>query len=458
MRKYLAKKMIDKSTKHSSIKGVSLTEVLFATALTGVVISAAGYGVSSLVSSSNAAGARSDRRAELNRSLDFMSSEIRESTGIEKIADTAANPAGFTPLGSGASKVLMVKTADTGATPIIYYTATPASGTWKGPRVVYRWGPTFDNRGNYTNASTPTTWTHEVLIDNISPASANTQIIGGIPGTGRNCTYSTANPNNGGTYNGDSGFNACVDAAGRTAVIRQDGQIAKVLGASENYIASTNTGARKISTQGPTPSSLPSGATTASLTPSCPSSATFSIVNGGVCVPNAQNITVEIIPGGYPVATSLRVAVKPTGTVFTNTILNAGTPQTVSSNRSKTYNIPAGSTISMAGCSNGSGNMNGPWQDYANPGYEVEYCPTSTDPSHQGNTVYTLKNGDTIPTVAGAGKQASLATILTNAGMSSASGKVVAQPNQIIYLFEVATEQKTHAYHDLQDIVVKVTF
>jgi hypothetical protein len=467
MRKYLTKKMIDKSTKNSSIRGVSLTEIMFATALTGVVISAAGYGVSSLVGSSNAASARSDRRAELNRSLDFMASEIRESTGIEKNALTAATPSDFTALGSGATKVLMVKTSDTGTTPIIYYTAAPTTGAWKGPRVVYRWGPAFDNRGNYTNASTPNTWTHEVLIDKISAADAATQIIGGIPGAGRNCTSTAASPNNGGTYNGDSGFNACVDAAGRTAVIRQDGQIAKVLGASENYVASTNTGSRKINAAGPTPSSLPSGAVSATLPPDC---FTKNDANGLVTATCNKTITVTALKSGYYKPTSVRVAVGTNISNFTNnSFFTTGSnntnlismPANNPSSQSITLNVTSGQMLSIAGCSNSTGNMSSGFNTS-----NISYCPKST--VHQGTTVFTFKQGDPVPNIAGAYadgvQQPSLRELITGSqtianvpAYNATTGRGL-KSNELYYVYELYTTSASSTYRDLQDIIVKVTF
>jgi hypothetical protein len=469
MRKYLAKKMIEKSTKNASIRGVSLTEVLFATALTGVVIAAAGYGVSSLVTSSNAASARSDRRAEQNRSLDFMSSEIRESTGIVKDAQSAGAPSGgtgstaftFTPSGTGATKVLMVNTAATGATPIVYYTATPATGSWKGPRVVYRWGPTFDNRGNYTNASTPNTWTHEVLIDNIAAASgATTSVLGGGTGTGRVCTSTTDNSSNGGTYNGDSGFNACVDAAGRTAVIRQDGQVAKI-GAAENYIASTNTGARRIIVQSPTSSPFPDGALT------CPLTSIFCLDGGAVVVPTAKTITVTTLPGdGYPEATSVRVAKGTNVAAFTSSYFTANSslmsiPKNTTTTQSMTVNVAAGETIAIAGCSNGTGSMTGSF--YTS---NINYCPIST--ANQGNTVFTFKQGDVVPNIAGAYsagvQQPSLREIITgsksiaNVPEYNAVTKKGLKSNELYYVYEIYTTDASSTYRDLQDIVVKVTF
>jgi hypothetical protein len=481
MKKYLASKVVGRTTKKSSNRGSSLPEVLVGAALITTMVAAAGYGLSSMVAANTASNARSDKRAEQNRSLDFVATEIRESTSLEKDAQNAANPSSpsgvtpayaFSPSGSGAVKVLMVNVPNA-PVPVVYYVAAPPAGSWKGPRVLYRWGPSFNAAtGNYSNATTPNTWTNEVLIDNVPNASAASSILGGTPGPDRNCTSTTAKPNNGGTYSGDSGFNACVDDAGRTAVIYQDGQIAKVLGTYENSTASTNTGSRSLSASGPTARALPAGAISANLATTPP----FTIVNGGVEVSKASTIIVQTLDGkGYPVATSLRVAVKPIGTAFTDTILGAGTLQTDARNAtSQTYNVPAGSTISMAGCSNANGKMSGPWQDYlyyagestsgpSRDQYKIQFCPTSTNPSHQGHTVFTLKNGDAIYGMAGAGAgtssaQSSLLQILTAAGMSSSNGTLVAKPNEIVYLFELATQMDPHQNHDLQDIVVKVTF
>jgi hypothetical protein len=458
MRNYLTKKVDSKSTKNSSNRGMSTVELLIAAGLTTVVVAAAGFGVSSMIASSNASSARSDRRAELNRSLDFISSEIRESTSLEKDVAAATTPAAFAPAtgSSGARKVLMVNTAATGSTPVIYYVATPPAGTWKGPRVVYRWGPAFNANGNYTNAATPASWVSEVLIDNISNVNAASVAIGAPAPT---C-------DNGGTYNGDSAFNACVDGAGRTAVIRQDGNIAKVLGASENYTASTNTGARRIASQGPTPVPLPSGALTANLQPSCPPTSIFCANGGEVVVPTAKTITVTTLPGdGYPAATSVRVAkgtnkLDFTPAYFTSNSTLMSIPKSTTTPQSMTVSVAAGEMISIAGCSNGTGGMTGSF--YTS---NISYCPISTE--HQGNTVFTLKQGDFIPAVAGAYsngvQQPSLRKILTgsdtiaNVPAYSASGYGL-KANELYYLYEIYTTDTSSTYRDLQDIVVKVTF
>jgi hypothetical protein len=451
MRQQLAEKMQQKSIKSLSSRGFALADLLVGAALTTAVVAVAGFGVSSMIGSSNASNARSQSRVEMNRSLDFITAEIKKSKGlIPDVNATTLTPALTIPsrfattkssiIDGTATNVLMIdiNTPATGTSrpPVIYFVGTPKSGLWKGPRVLYRWGPKFNASGGYDNADAPTGWTSEALVDNIAASTA----------TAPTCTS--------GTMNGDSGFYTCVDSAGKSAQILQNGKINKLVGSAETYRLSMNTGTRQTTVVQPTPT-IAAGAASASIAPP------FTIVNGGVDVPKASSITVQTIAGkGYPDETSLRVAVKPIGTTFTDAILGAGTLQADARYAtSKTYSIPAGSTISMAGCSNGTGSMTGSFKDYPSSAtYKIEYCPTSTNSSHQGTTVHTLKNGDTIPTVAGASGQDSLATILTKAGMASTSGKVVANSNQIIYLFELATTQKTHEYYDLQDIVVKVTF
>jgi Prokaryotic N-terminal methylation motif len=467
MRHELTKKM--KITKKSSSRGFTLSELLVGATLTTVVVGAAGYGISNMITSSNATSTRSESRAELNRAVDYISSEVRESTDLVQNVATATEPSNFAAsytnkiIGSP-TKVLMIKNAETGGVPIIYYVAQPATGIWKGPRVVYRWGPTFNADGSFANASTPSTWVSEALVDNIQDVSMTTAALGTTP----TC-------DNGGTYNGAPGFYACVDAAGKTAQIFQNGKIAKVVGPSENYNASTNTGSRKTAFT-----------RTASITaPGAPATTPiFNIVNGGVEVLKDSTVTVQTLPppsgggSGYPWATSIRVAVQPKGTTFTDTMLQAGTLQSdARAATTQTYTIPAGKTISIAACSNSTGNMAGTYST-DNTSYKVNYCPTSTNTAHQGNlssytnyatslprngkNVFTLKNGDEIPSVKPASGQSSAAAFLSAysdpADATSTVKHLKLASNQVIYLFELYTTDKQNGLHDLQDTVVLVTF
>ncbi|MGD9789418.1 MAG: hypothetical protein AB7Q00_05920 [Phycisphaerales bacterium] len=68
--------------------------------------------------------------------------------------------------------------------------------------------------------------------------------------------------------------------------------------------------------------------------------------------------------------------------------------------------------------------------------------------------VIALRNGDTVPTVAGFGSQTSVATMLSTT--MDASGKIKLKDNQVVYLFELYTSNQSNSAFDLQDLVVLV--
>lgn len=439
IRKYIAKTVENKASKISD-RGFSTTELLIGVAITTVAVAVAGYGVSNMIGASTASNARSDRRAELSRSLDFISAEIRESTGIQKNTATAATPANFSALGSGTKKVLMINTAATGSTPIIYYVATPAAGNWKGPRVVYRWGPAFDGNGNYTNANTPSTWVSDVLIDNISNVDPASVAIGAAAPT---CA-------NGGTYNGDSAFHACVDAAGRTAQIFQDGQVSKVLEDSESYKASTNTGARRTTVASPTARALPGGAVSAAP-------GGWTLDDGEVKTTQPLNITMRYLGGSivcgdpsYPIPTFGSITLK-TGNanpITTNLNMAPGADTSFPSVAANTTVTISGKAIGNSGSGDCSGDTYGPYR--------------STDTTQ----TRALKNGDDVPQTKGYLGQASIDAYLTSAATNPATGRPIVNtathkidlaPNQVIYLFELGVTDTASDAFDIQDMVVLAT-
>jgi hypothetical protein len=459
MRQLLAKKMQAKAIKKLSNRGFALVDLLVGAALTTTVVAAAGYGLSSMIGASNASNARTEGRVEMNRSLDFISSELRESSSIIKDVDasTTVVPSAFEASYSGrgividttVKKVLMINTTATGNTPIIYFVAKPVSGLWKGPRVLYRWGPKYNSNGNYDNAGTPADWVSEALVDKIQDGGGATPTCAG-----------------GGTLNGDSGFYSCVDAAGKTAQIFQKGKITKVLGASETFSMSMNTGTRKttatiapstiatgatafaVGTPSPSPSSSPSPSTP-------PSTSTFNLTSGGVTVSQDSTMTVKTLNAQYPWQVYGTIYF-PTGQAkisgTTTTVGSSGTPLLVnyksgtvnfdtSANNTKTFDVTKNTTLSIKGCSN-TGSVG---------------CATSTTAADQGLTVYTLKNGDPSPVVAGWGSQASAKTVLQDAGLLDASNNIVLPSNQVIYLYELYTKNRSNSAYDLQDILVLAT-
>ncbi len=434
MRTDLTKRLQGKTTKRFSNSGFTLMDLMIGATLTTAVISAAGYGVASMISTSTASNSRSERRAELSRSNDFIATEIREGSGIVKNAsafslpstsDTAFQSSYATKVTGAITKVLMIKPDTTGDTPIVYFAATPTTGSWKGPRAIYRWGPAFNSTGGYSNAGSPSSWVSEAVVDQIQAAS----------GTAPSCPT-------GSTPNGDSGFYICVDSLGtsstdlygKSAQIFQNGKISKVLGASENYEVKMNAGSRKTSVTVAS-ASFATGATAA---------APFTLVDGGVVVPKTSTIKVKTIDSQYYKPTS--------GTIF----LTGGTSSTKALpavGATETFtNVAANTTLAIEGCSKNGSSY---WTSSDN-NTNVKFCPKSTNTTHQGKTVFTLKNGDAVPTVSPALDQVGIKDILKP--YADSTGKTIKlNANQVIYLWELystATSGSDAQYYDIQDIVV----
>jgi hypothetical protein len=440
MRQNLAKKMQMKVTKNLSNKGFALVDLLVGAALTTTVIAAAGYGLSSMIGASNASSARTQTRVEMNRSLDFITAEIRKSSGIVKdvnsTAATATIPTSFATsyngIVSGAiTKVLMINTTATGSTPIVYFVATPTTGLWKGPRVLYRWGPKFNASGGYDNPGTPSAWVSEALVDNIA---ANTGTAPACTGTG--C----------GT-NGDAGFYSWVDASGKNVQIFQNGKVNKLIGSAETYSVSMNTGSRQTTVTRTYPT-ISSGA----------SSIIDWTLNGGTVTTNTaltmklRYLGGDIVCGdpSYPIPTFGSVTLQ-TGNatpVTTNITMTAGADTTLS-------NVAANTTMTVSGKGVGNSGSGG-----CNRGTYGPYSSTNT------TQVKSLRNGDSVPQTPGYLGQASIDTYLTSASTNPVTGRPIVNTathkidladNQVIYLFEFGTTDTNSGAFDLQDMVVLAT-
>jgi hypothetical protein len=423
MRTNLIKRVLGKSAKCSSNSGFTLMDLMIGATLTTVVVAAAGYGVASMISTSTASNARTDRRTELNRSSDFITTEIREGSGLVTGSLSSLNPTGFTS--SYASKVTDTPTKvlainpSTGSTPIIYFVATPTTGSWKGPRALFRWGPAFNNDGTYSSTAP---WVSEVVVDQIQSASS---------GAAPSCAT---------TLNGDYGFSTCVDSSGKSAKIVQNGKISKVLEQSENYKVSTNAGSRKT-TVTVANASFATGATAV---------APFTIVGGGVVIPNTSTITVKNIASEYYQSTSGTISLTG-GTTNSAVLPSVGGTKTFTG-------VAANTTLAIEGCSIKTISPLTYWT--SSPiATRVNFCPKSTNTTHQGKTVFTLKNGDTVPTVSPALNQVGIKDILKP--YADSTGKTIKlNANQVIYLWELystATSGSDAQYYDIQDVVVLAT-
>jgi prepilin-type N-terminal cleavage/methylation domain-containing protein len=88
MMKWLLKTMASPSPS----KGFTLIELLIAMSLTSIMLALAGYGISTILHANQQSESEISRRANLNRSLDFMANEIRMAKAIAAPAANAISP------------------------------------------------------------------------------------------------------------------------------------------------------------------------------------------------------------------------------------------------------------------------------------------------------------------------------------------------------------------------------
>jgi hypothetical protein len=386
--------------------GITLTELMIAAFITVTAVSAGGWAIATMVSSSKTNSSQNERRVELNRSLDFMATETRQAVQINvDAAPTEFAPAATEVDTTSVQSVLRLK-VDGLSKPVIYYTATPATSNqaWRGPRVVYRWGPSFTSAGVYgSDKSTPSSWTHQPLVDAIESTASTVNCPSGW----------TASPSTGAT-----GFYACIDASNKIAQIFNKGRISKVLGQTAPYVASTQTFAR---------SSSPA--------PTIP----FTIAGGGVVLSQPSTVKVKNIASQYPWPTF--------GMIYRSDVTSGSTALPAVGNTVTLSNVPANTTLAVAGCSATTS---------SDATYKVNYCPKSTTATHQGKSVFTLKNGDAVPTTDPASGQIGIKTILQPYADSTGTTIKLAS-NEVIYLYELYTTKPGDALYDIQDLVVLVT-
>ena len=189
-----------KKNKLNSNSGFTLTELLVGLFMSIFVIGALGFGLMSVLRVTQSEGSRVEARNEASRALDFITDELRRAQAVEVdtlLTNVNSLASDFTPLtkddGSGGTvdiqPSLVLQFTDLNQ-PIIYTVAPPQNNTWKGPLVIYRWGPSLNADGSYGNGSTPGSWSNQALVDEIS--NVNQSITCG----GNSITY--------------AGFYACV--------------------------------------------------------------------------------------------------------------------------------------------------------------------------------------------------------------------------------------------------------
>jgi type II secretory pathway component PulJ len=193
--------------------GFSVTEVLLASLMMLIAISVAGIGVTNLLRSNYRANAGTEIQNNLNRTLEFVSDEVRRARIIAD-SETAITS---TQVPTGARAVLAFQIPDPnnpGQAPlneqIVYYTKGPENSL-TGPRVLWRYGPDLDANGNYNINS----WQHSPVTDRLAaPAPAPDDICP----EGFNLIAVNPNPV-------VDGFFTCIRAGGGQVILNANAEV-----------------------------------------------------------------------------------------------------------------------------------------------------------------------------------------------------------------------------------------
>ncbi|WP_299406819.1 prepilin-type N-terminal cleavage/methylation domain-containing protein [Acaryochloris sp. IP29b_bin.148] len=429
-----------------SSQGFTLPEVLVAAAITLGVVALGGFGLVSIFRSSQVANAQNERRVELNRSLEFIATEIRHADRIVFDADQEPEPPNFTTnLPTGAEPVLVLKMSDIpdSQQSVVYYTAPSPNDLWVGPRVIFRWGPKYNNDGTYSDPSDSANWSHEPLIDSIQASSVSPDC-----------------PNADWTANGNLGFGACVDSTGKIAQLFHAGVYDLPIQGSDSYTASTTVATRNSKSFAPSGSTSTGGTSTGGT--STGGTSTGGIPTGSppsddtpVTILEPSTLDVQVLgseitcgSGGDPLQTlasySLTLRQQLVSQASLSTVAPLGSQTNIS--------VAPGTQLSVDGSSTPStldenGNTNGTC-----PGRTGNISASSDSNSER---VLTLQNGDSLPNITPFGGQLPIATITQ--GYIDANGRVTIADNQVIFLFELGRRSPGDPSYDYQDLVILAT-
>ncbi|MDJ0846165.1 hypothetical protein [Crocosphaera sp.] len=393
--------LIKKNNPHA---GATLLEIVLGSSLMSFVVGIAGFGLVNILSMDQKASAKGRIQFNANRALEFMTDEIKRGRRIESDAVSSLADAPDFTLPTGAKPIVVFQVPDVPQR-IIYYTK-PAENIWEGPDVIERWGPAFDEKGDYDEAeiNNPETWQSHVLIDSVD----NTVKTADCPADWQ--------PSN---MNATEGFNACVNSEEKLIKL----QLAttadnKTWRKNINYQIETTAFARSNMTQG--------------FTQDKP---VFTVDNNKLRLEkSATNIQFEVL-GGEIVCSEGDIPV-------TTNIYIDGNQQTWDSNSSLTLpEQPAGTTFDVESIA-GNGSICG-----------GHYETVSSNDTHSPQ-LEVLVNGDPVPDHTPYGGQNTIESFMQQ---YVKDGKINIAENQVIYLFELWGDDKSKAYFDLQDNVVLAT-
>ncbi|REJ58155.1 MAG: hypothetical protein DWQ51_00375 [Microcystis wesenbergii TW10] len=172
---------LQKKSAHRRLQaGFTITEVLLAGVLMLIAVLVSGIGVINLLRSNYRANADSEIRNNLNRTLEFVSDDLRRARIIApteaEIETTKVPDWEKIKADKGARAVLAFRIPDPNNPinevllpgQIVYYTTNPENSL-TGPRVLWRYGPNLDANGNYDITS----WQHSPVTDRLAEDAVN---------------------------------------------------------------------------------------------------------------------------------------------------------------------------------------------------------------------------------------------------------------------------------------------
>jgi hypothetical protein len=183
-----------------------------------------GIGVINLLRSNYRANADSEIRNNLNRTLEFVSDDVRRAKTIAQTESSILTDQVPQARAPGARAVLAFRIPDPRnpiqilPDQIVYYTTGPVpENGLTGPRVLWRFGPDLDPNGNYITPDQIDTWRRHPVTDMLAaPAPAP----GGICSAPGNFRLIAVNPNP-----VVDGFYACVRDGGGQVILNANAQV-----------------------------------------------------------------------------------------------------------------------------------------------------------------------------------------------------------------------------------------
>jgi type II secretory pathway component PulJ len=193
--------------------GFSVTEVLLASSMMLIAISVSGIGVTNLLRSNYRANAGTEIQNNLNRTLEFVSDDLRRA---RIIADSEAAITS-TQVPTGARAVLAFQISDPnnpGQAPlneqIVYYTQNSQTGDSLTGLVLWRYGPNLDENGNYITPEDIDSWIPSPVTDMLAAAANNPNCPTGFTRIPADTV---------------DGFYACIRAGGGQVILNANAEV-----------------------------------------------------------------------------------------------------------------------------------------------------------------------------------------------------------------------------------------